>query len=291
MTTIHEEQGIMDIGKHCSVCHRLDFLPFTCPKCHMSFCGEHRADFNSHKCIVEMNLKKNRIPPVNTRNLPPASSLFPDLDKLREKANERAKRQNGGDHVLGSEGGNKYRDDSTNRALSSAEHALSRLKVLLGGKKEAANRGAKLSILHRFSSKSTLQIVELAKLKKAAKGDPKVSSTQRIYIWCVYVEDFQKSNSVSEKTELWVSKAWPIGRMLDSCTEQMKVKNLNNRVTDKSQRLTVFRKRRPNERASNDAAGISDAEFVYLSTAGRVSKEIRDNDVIYLVRGAKRELK
>ncbi|VEU23787.1 DEKNAAC104866 [Brettanomyces naardenensis] len=241
-----------------------------------------------------MNKKKNAIPAVNTSHLPPASSLFPDLDKLRKEANEKAKNEHPIGHRLG---GSKDHNDGSSPFLG-AEVALSRLKKLLGGgnKKRSGSSSSKSSgpsnsssnsFLKKFASSSrkqtpTSRIIEISKLKKAAKGDMNVPVTQRVFIWCVYVEE--RGGIVSEKTPLFVSKAWPVGRMLDSCTDLMKVKNVNNRVTDESQRLTVFRKRRPHEKGK-DAAGITDEEFVYVPANGRVAREVNDGDLVYIVRG------
>lgn len=40
-----------DLGKHCFVddCKQIDFLPFTCDRCHQVFCLEHRS-FSKHQC-------------------------------------------------------------------------------------------------------------------------------------------------------------------------------------------------------------------------------------------------
>merc|ERR1711964_620203 len=39
----------MDIGKHCAVCKRQDFLPFHCDGCDQHFCKDHRTP-ESHNC-------------------------------------------------------------------------------------------------------------------------------------------------------------------------------------------------------------------------------------------------
>ncbi len=41
----------MDVGEHCSICNRIDFLPFTCSECKLFFCKDHFKSFE-HKCIV-----------------------------------------------------------------------------------------------------------------------------------------------------------------------------------------------------------------------------------------------
>ena len=41
------------LGRHCALdsCHRLDFLPFQCDLCHLSFCLDHRTP-HTHSCIA-----------------------------------------------------------------------------------------------------------------------------------------------------------------------------------------------------------------------------------------------
>ena len=41
------------LGSHCALdsCHRLDFLPFTCDLCHLSFCLDHRTP-HTHSCTT-----------------------------------------------------------------------------------------------------------------------------------------------------------------------------------------------------------------------------------------------
>lgn len=40
-----------NLGKHCSVddCHQIDFLPFTCDRCKLVFCLQHRS-YGQHRC-------------------------------------------------------------------------------------------------------------------------------------------------------------------------------------------------------------------------------------------------
>jgi len=52
-----------DLGKHCSVstCQRLDFLPYTCDRCHKVQCDEHRR-YDDHKCPVEVDRRVPQCP-------------------------------------------------------------------------------------------------------------------------------------------------------------------------------------------------------------------------------------
>lgn len=68
-----------DIGSHCSECRQLDFLPFTCAKCKLVFCLDHR---NKHAC---MESKKDtwmkRFCVVESRVFPGISFLRSDVRK------------------------------------------------------------------------------------------------------------------------------------------------------------------------------------------------------------------
>ena len=50
----------MDIGKHCSICNRIDFLPFYCKKCSSHFCKIHYIS-NEHdlKCKEPLKITNN----------------------------------------------------------------------------------------------------------------------------------------------------------------------------------------------------------------------------------------
>lgn len=291
----------MDIGKHCCICRRLDFLPYTCPRCSMSFCGEHRKQFTEHKCIVEMRKKRtdgdNKN--IDTSRLPPASSLFPDVEKMRREANEKAKSEHKrGAYLFGRRLGTSKQDKSAqsseSKALTGVESALWRLKGFMarhGGKHSGSGdkihgKSKLMSLYSGFSGKqsSTQKLVSLARLKKAAEGDKRVSSSQRVYVHCSYIDPGRSKRQ--EPVPLFCSKAWPVGRMLDSFSDLMRIKNINNTSADESQKLTVFRARRYGEKASKDAASLADNEFVYVPLNGRVNKEIQDLDTVYIVRGA-----
>lgn len=286
MTTIHKEEGMLDIGKHCSVCQRLDFLPYTCPKCKLSFCSRHREEFNHHKCIVEMRKKQKEYRDVDTSYLPSAKTLFPDVDQMRKEANEKAKRKNDRrgnlvfDRKLGSNG--KH---------STVENALAKLRRLLGNKTASGSKVKTGMMHHLFGSSSkpsaTQKLVTVARLRKAAKGDSRVSPSQRVYVNCLYIDESTGKEQLGKMTPIYVSKSWAVGRMLDSCADLMRIKNVNNRETSNLQKLTMFRGRRPGEKVTDGGNQLSDDKFVYIPANARVNKEIQDGDNVYMIRGAK----
>ncbi|GMF63398.1 unnamed protein product [[Candida] boidinii] len=79
---------------------------------------------------------------------------------------------------------------------------------------------------------------------------------------------------------MYVSKAWPIGRLLDYASDELKIKNENNKTNDSTQRLTIFRDLR------RDEIQPDSTDVVYVPANGRVIKEVLDGDMLYLVKGA-----
>uniref|UniRef100_A0A7N0VDF8 Zinc finger AN1 and C2H2 domain-containing stress-associated protein 16 n=1 Tax=Kalanchoe fedtschenkoi TaxID=63787 RepID=A0A7N0VDF8_KALFE len=67
-----------DLGKHCSLldCKQIDFLPFTCDRCHEVFCLQHRS-YNLHKCP---NAGKNDVNVVICPLCAKGVRLSPDED-------------------------------------------------------------------------------------------------------------------------------------------------------------------------------------------------------------------
>lgn len=60
---------LFGVGIHCeyATCHQLDFLPFRCSDCGLTFCKDHRTKL-SHACVV----------PDLPRNFDPEKSTGPD---------------------------------------------------------------------------------------------------------------------------------------------------------------------------------------------------------------------
>ena len=48
---VNNDADMFAIGQHCCFesCQQLDFLPFTCPGCTLTFCAEHRT-CTAHNC-------------------------------------------------------------------------------------------------------------------------------------------------------------------------------------------------------------------------------------------------
>lgn len=78
----------------------------------------------------------------------------------------------------------------------------------------------------------------LNQLKKTAKGDEKILGDQRVYL---YVEAEAKSTtSKFPKADMFFSKEWSVGRVLDAAAKQLQVQNVNNSGGGEQVRLRVF---------------------------------------------------
>lgn len=270
MTTV---EGMLDIGKHCTICRQLDFLPFECRICSKCFCGKHRDEYNQHKCVVDAQRKKvleREKMKVDVSQLPKASELFPDLEKIRAEAQtkyEKDKKKTIGER-LSKDGGNEK--------LASIEVAMLRLKKLLGNTRVVAESRPGIFGFKKTSSKAS-QVVEMNKLKRSAIGDGRVPIGDRVYVWVHFNDD--EDCKFNGRNSQYFSKKWPVGKMLDSSAQLANIKNLNNQTVDESLKLAMFK------RVKKTGNVTADEEFVYIPLNGRVENEIRDGDEIYILRG------
>lgn len=80
--------------------------------------------------------------------------------------------------------------------------------------------------------------MDLAKLKRAAKGDEKIPIQNRIY---VHVEAEAKSTtSKLPSGQFYYGKDWVVGRVLDKAAQALQVQNINNRDDGDGNKLRVF---------------------------------------------------
>ncbi|TID29712.1 hypothetical protein CANINC_001725 [Pichia inconspicua] len=286
MTTIHEDEGMLDIGKHCRICRELDFLPFVCHKCRFTYCSKHRDDYNEHDCDGSKKKKPgdDKREKYDISKLPKASSVFPDLPKIRKEAEIKYQMEQG------RKIGNRLTKvlNESDKPMTSIEVAMVRLKKLLKNSSDSMKKsnsvgkgsggffGFGVKSSSNTNSKSA-KMIDMNSLRRNAKGDAKIAVIDRVYVWVSYNTDDEKSLTLREAQ--FFSKKWPIGKMLDSSAKLSKIRNLNNQEVDSSLKLAMFRKARDGEKI-NDSE-----EFVYIPTSSRVEKEIMNGDQIYILRG------
>ncbi|ODQ79211.1 hypothetical protein BABINDRAFT_26961, partial [Babjeviella inositovora NRRL Y-12698] len=267
------DQSIMDIGKHCQYCNQLDFLPFTCPHCKLTLCLDHQK-VDAHKCAENPFEKTRSVSPVS--HLPSSKTLFPDRSKHKEQ--------------LDKEIAYLQANPKPTSLATSNSTPLQRVRKFLSKSKDKSTfKGTGIFGIKLGKAKpETTPIAvypstkEVLVLRREAKGDAKVLAADRVYVWAVFVPD-AGSEAVRETIPLWISKKWPVGRALDALAALLKIRNVNNSVTDKLQRLTICRQARKGEKRIIDVD--DDGELVEVSTSGRCEREFKDGDTLYVVRG------
>jgi len=112
-----------------------------------------------------------------------------------------------------------------------AKAALGRLRVW-GKEKQAA-------ILPKPKpSTAASRVLAVNALKRTAKGDARVPTEKRIYL---YVEaEVNTTSSKLPKGEFWYNKDWSVGRMLDAAAKNLQVANLNNHGGGEEEVLRVL---------------------------------------------------
>lgn len=252
-----EDQGVMNLGKHCYKCQQLNFLPFHCEFCNHVYCSQHRS-LDVHNCVGRPQSPSNG--GNNTYSGPTAASLFPDKEKRQKELEKRLE--------LSKLSATTIEEKATKTGKSSA---ITKLTKFLHLQKLSRK---KLSLL--FSRpKATNKVAETSSIKKVAKGPNNVSQTDRIYVWVLYVnrneDEIEKINPEKERKGVWVSKNWTIGRALDSVADVVGIMNHNNKTSETSERLQLFK-------------AVDDAP-VTLPLAKKVGGSFSNGDTVYLVRG------
>ncbi|KAL3232442.1 hypothetical protein RNJ44_04358 [Nakaseomyces bracarensis] len=267
------ETGMLDVGTHCQYCRQIDFLPFHCKYCEGDFCGEHRSK-ESHHCKwllehpEEADNKSEPSTPPKSNKEKFFQSLLPEKAHVRVKSPSPSAPSNGQSAKLGSGPSNKSKETTKVRSTLNP-NALN--KLLSFFKRTKSDPAVK-----RKTSARTNKLLEISNLKKQAKGDAKIPVQNRIYIYCQVILDEDEKNDAAglKKEPLYINKMWPVGRALDSISQQLHVTNVNGKVdVTKGEKLFLYKYDEKNN------------EYVGLDTSGRVTALIKDLDTVYLVRG------
>lgn len=208
-TAADNSTGIIDIGKNCASCHRLDFLPFTCEYCKLTYCEGHRK-LEDHQCPYLRHSRNGGRGEYHYSG-PLAASLFPDPDA--RKKSQQAKFE-------------AVAQKPTNVIGILKPTALQRFKLFID----------KNLTLGKLRSPA----VEAILVKKGATGDVKISPQDRIYLWTLNVDgNFSKINITNQRKPMFVLRKWPIGKALDAIADGHKITNTNNATSDA--RLNMFK--------------------------------------------------
>lgn len=122
----------------------------------------------------------------------------------------------------------------TNAQTEKARLAFGKLKAWGSAKKAEATR-----VLPKPKpSSAAARVIAVNALKKTAKGDDKLPSEKRVY---VYVEaEAATTTAKFPKGAFFYSKDWVIGRVLDAAAKSLQVQNVNNQGMDEKDKLRVF---------------------------------------------------
>lgn len=272
-----KDQGIIDIGKNCSYCNQLDFLPFVCEFCKETFCSQHRK-IDQHDCI---NKHKFDQPPSSSRSAspyPPVSSktLFPDREADKKKIDEKlAKSQIRPTNIVEKlfrvgdvAGNNAFKKFQKFLSLHKSKDKSGRTISKLFGKSSSSSSSNTATAIAKS------KYADLALLKKLARGDSKIGVADKLYIWCLYIKNPEDKsiNIEKDRKPLYISKNWVVGRSLDSIADNLHIQNINNSTSEANEKLNIFK--------------LDDKdEPKLIPTSIKSSAAFANGDTLYLVRG------
>lgn len=232
------EKDVEAVGAQCHLtsCHQLDFLPFRCESCKQTFCLEHRTE-HAHQCPKAgawAAARRERIP--STKPTPATAqqcsymtckTLINTLTSVGVTCAD-CRRQYCLKHRLSEDHDCQPAVSKPAAQTEKARSAFNRLRMW--SKEKAAIKSS--------TSSRAAQTVALNKLKHAAKGDDKVPVERRIYL---HVEaEAASTSSKLPSAEVFYSKEWSIGRVLDASAKQLQIANTNNIVEGEADRLRIF---------------------------------------------------
>ncbi|KAL1901174.1 hypothetical protein Cpir12675_000664 [Ceratocystis pirilliformis] len=252
------------VGTHCELpeCNKLDFLPFHCQSCRHTYCLDHRTE-TAHRCANEGDWARRRRDAVLARPAAEGSAKLRDkVDSERPCARPNCKIVIGTALTTGVHCQDCLRDyclthrlqedhDCKNlpplggksfsllrlhqqQAIQKKNALLDKFKAWAGEKKVAAGR----ALPKAKPSTASQRLLAVNALKKSAKGDEKLASEKRIYL---YVEaEAETAKAKFPKGAFFYSKDWVVGRLLDAAAKSLQIENVNHQSSNEQDRLRVF---------------------------------------------------
>ncbi|KAH8205586.1 hypothetical protein TruAng_000292 [Truncatella angustata] len=248
------------IGTHCqyTYCNQLDFLPFFCQSCKGTFCLDHRTE-TAHVCAEAGAWARRRREAELAKPSAGEGKRMRDLVQQKPCAGagckttvgtslvpgvhcDRCNRDYCLKHRLGEEHdcknltpiGARPGAAQANNFGREARSALSKLKAWGASRKEAASR----ALPKPKPTTASQRVVAVNQLKKTAKGDAKLAPEKRVYL---FVEaEAETTTAKFPKGQLFFSKDWVVGRLLDSAARDLQVENVNNSSANEKDKLRVF---------------------------------------------------
>ncbi|CAI4050059.1 hypothetical protein N7582_004821 [Saccharomyces uvarum] len=268
---IGEETGMLDVGRHCAYCRQLDFLPFHCSFCNDDFCSKHRLKEDHHcRWLLEQeeSSKNNEKATMSqsgfgSRNEAYFKSLLP------ERANVR---------VQMADDNRKPKRDINTAKVSSSLNSKTLDKIFRFFQRNEKRKNSNSKSKKTFSSSSN-KIIQLADLRKTAKGDTKIPSQNRIYIWCYSVDGTERDTTKEDlKVPIYINKIWPVGRAMDYLSIHLNVKSSTLTSSTSNEKFQLYK-------LKDGGSSGKPISFEKLEPSLRVTNEIKDLDTLYLVHG------
>lgn len=230
------------LGKHCNhkSCNQLDFLPVTCNFCKHVFCKDH-FNYLDHNCDSWNRLSENNPTIVNTVETFTCKS--PNCKKIEEveiicpkcQENFCMSHRLEKDHECG------YRKPDH---MPKTANLVSQILEKSQTESNDANQHKRHKVLNAKAQKTAAK-VQLMKLKQKAMGQKAIQQEDRIY-FLVHLP-LSKIASMSLKSGkdrtkgVFVSKLWPLGKVLDAISDLCSVQNKNNTSQGENQKLKLFK--------------------------------------------------
>ncbi|EGW34989.1 uncharacterized protein SPAPADRAFT_48045 [Spathaspora passalidarum NRRL Y-27907] len=257
-----KDQGIIDIGKNCSYCNQLDFLPFVCEFCKQTFCSNHRK-IDQHDCVNRDMFDRSPTRSVSPPSGVSSKTLFPDREADKKRINERLHSQSPRPTTILEK---SFRVGDAAKGNSSAFKKFQKFLTI-----QNTTKAGGVFKIFKSSSASKSNYAEIATLKKVAKGDAKISAADRIYVWVLYISNPEEKLDIQQNRKaVFINKNWVVGRSLDSIADALHITNKNNVVTAAEDKLNIFK-------LENDEPKV-------VATSAKSS--FRNGDTLYLVRGS-----
>lgn len=229
------------VGKHCSFCRRLDFLPFECSRCTAVYCLDHRSP-QAHQCPKGEG--RQAVAPKDSESLQ-AGRLARQICREDGCANRIS--------ATGEAGCKPGVICPKCTRLFCLSHRLTHNCVLPISQERAAQQEKATNVLSklrdswatikskRASAKpkaNSARIVETSRLKKLAKGNPSIPVDLRMYLK-IEAEAVAESGK-QPRGEYFYAKDWSVGKVLDRSTRDLAIRNVNNIKDTDAERLRVF---------------------------------------------------
>lgn len=188
-----EAQGLLDIGQACTFCNNIDYLPYVCDHCELTFCTDHRSTL-AHRCVkapnVDSHLPSKAPPPApdskalkitidgdRGRRLGDSDKALKkaDLDRQRAEAQKRSDEANA--RRLQALEKKKEQDEKRKEGNGAA---LERLKALLGTKTTTTSK-PNSTIVKKPVSKPVITKPAVNRASPSSTSTPTSNGTTRAW--------------------------------------------------------------------------------------------------------------